>query len=1007
MKSQILRRAITALMISVPLNVGVAHAQVTEAADAGANSEEAGEDEIIVTGTLITNPGLQTASPVAVIGAEEISFRQVSTAEELLRDLPAVRPALGPGVNNGSDGSATINLRGIGDQRTLVLLDGRRVVPFGLDGLTDTNVIPIALVERVDVVTGGASSIYGADAVAGVVNFITKRDFSGLELNANYRISERGDAARFRADALVGANFDDDRGNVVLGIGYTKADPLLHTQRSISQFPISSANGLFAGATAAQVTIFASPTNANLGLPASTFGAVVDPATGLLRAATAADTYNTNNGTYFQTPLDRINAYASGRYEVSDGIEFYSTAMFTRNQVRLQLAPSGTFGNTYRLSLNNPYLPVGIRNQLCNATDTNTAVAGIQPITAANCTAAAAVQGGPGTPGYIEIPVVAQRRFTEYGPRGNPIESQMFQVQAGFRGSVTEGINYNVSAQYGETAQTQIRQNWGSFSRVQQALRAYRTPTGQAVCADTSNSCVPLNLFGPNGSISADQLAFIDLDAIIRRKTKLTVVTGNVEGDLFGLTSPFGETPVGFAIGAEYRKISAGSNPDGPSQIQGEVLGTGARTPPDRGGYNVKEVFAELIVPIVEDKPFFYNLSAEGGIRFSDYSTTGKSTTWKAGGSYEPFEGYKFRGMYQIAVRSPNIQELFQSSVQGLGNLTVDPCQGTITVPGVIPLCQQTGAPAGTIGSIPAPTSGQINVTTQGNRNLDVERARTYTLGGIINPSVLPGFSLTVDYFNIRIKQAITQPTQADILNGCYSVANNPTFAFNAFCQLIGRNPLTGSLNGAGETPGVILGFSNLGVIKTAGVDFGLTQRISLADAGIANSGNITIGMNATWLDYYTFQANPNSINRDCTGYYSPSGCTNPRSNWRWNGRLTYSRDVFDVSLLWSHINAVALEPAAPTPRPPLTTPQTGGPNPATVLDAFERIPSFDYFDLAARVRPTEELELSLTVDNLFDKKPPLVGSGVGGTAFNSGNTFPTLYDPIGRSFTIGARLKF
>ncbi|UYY57670.1 TonB-dependent receptor domain-containing protein [Sphingomonas sp. S2-65] len=992
-----LRRSLLASTVFVGVSASPVYAQVAEPAEVALADDTAQTEptgEVLVTGSRIARPDLELASPVSVIGQEEIQFRQPGTADDLLRSLPAIRPSIGAGVNNGSDGSSTLNLRGIGEQRTLVLLDGRRIVPFGLDGLTDTNNIPIALLERVEVLTGGASSTYGADAVAGVVNFITRRDFTGVDATATYRVSERGDATRFKADITVGGDLADGRGNIVLSAGYTKADPLFHTAREIAEVPISSTTGLFSGATAAQVTIFASPTNAALGLPASSFGAVVDPVTGRLRAATATDTYNTNNGTYFQTPLDRVNVYAAGHYELSDAAEFYATAMFNRNTVATQLASSATFGNTYQLALNNPYLPGGVRSQLCTA----------RSISAAACATAAAVQGGPGTAGYIEVPVVAQRRFTEYGPRGNTIESQMFQVQGGVRGDIAPGFKYDVSAQYGETTQNQTRENWGSFSKVQQALRAYRATDGSLRCVDTTNNCVPLNLFGPNGSITEAQLGFIDLDAIINRKVKQTVITGSVTGDLFA--SPLASSDIAFAIGGEYRKVSAASQPDGPSQIQGEVLGTGARTPPDFGQYSVKEVFGEIIVPLIEDKPFFHRLTAEGGIRYSDYTTTGNSTTWKAGGTWEPYAGFKLRGTYQVAVRSPNIQELYQSPVQGLGNLTVDPCQGAAVSGGLAALCVATGAPAGTIGSIPSPTSGQINNTSSGNRDLDVERAKTFTLGGVIAPAqLLPGFAFNIDYFNIKIDQAITQPAQADILNGCYSATLNPTFAFNAFCSLIGRNPLTGSLNGAGETPGVILTYSNLGRIESAGIDFGVSQRIKLEDFGLANAGTLALGFNATWLDRYYFQATPNAINRDCTGYYSAGGCTNPRAKWRWNGRATYGIEGFDLSLLWTHISRVSLEPFLAA-RLPGDVAQPGGPNPTTILADFRSIPAYDYFDLSFRAAPTENIELTLTVNNLFDKEPPLVGSGVGGTSYNSGNTFPTIYDPIGRSFTIGARIR-
>jgi len=977
---------------------------VSAAAPAWAqDTKEGDEQELVVTGSRIERPDLTTASPVKLIGEEEIALRQPSTAEELLRDLPAVRPALGPGVNNGGNGSSTINLRGIGENRTLVLLDGRRIVPFGLDGVTDANVIPVALISRVDVVTGGASSVYGADAVAGVVNFITKRDFNGLDFNTSYRISERGDAKRFNADLTLGGDFADDRGNATLSIGYLKVDPLLHTQRDISQFPVSSQTGLFTGSTAAVPTIFTSPGATAFGFPSSSIGAVINPATGAFTAATATNTFNSNIGTYFQTPLERYNVYAAAHYNVTDNIEVYTTSMFTRSTVTLQLASSATFTNTYQLSLNNPYLPVAARNQLCAAYDTNGSLAGIQPITPVNCAAAAAVVGGPGTPGYIEIPVIAQRRFTEYGPRGNPVESTQFQVVAGIRGQITPDIKFDISAQYGETGQNQSRENWGSFSKVQQALRAYRNAGGTNVCTDASNGCVPLNLFGAEGTITPAMLAFIDLDARIRRKTDQTVITGSISGNLFGLTSPFSNVPVGFAIGGEYRDLYAESLPDGPSQVQGEVLGTGARTPPDFGGYTVKEVFGEIIVPLVNDQPFFYKLQVEGGIRYSDYSTTGGSTTWKAGGTWEPVEGFKFRGMYQVAVRSPNIQELYQGQVQGLGNLAVDPCAGSAPTgnAALTALCIATGAPSGSIGSITQPSSSQINVTTSGNPNLDVEEATTYTLGGVFTPSFIPRFSLTVDYFNIKIKNAISNPAQGDILNGCYSTSLNPTLAYNGFCQLIGRNPLNGSLNGAGDTLGVVLGGSNLGLVQTAGVDLGVNYVLPVEGIGKFNAS-----LNVTWLDYYYFQATPNSINRDCTGYYS-TNCTNPRPEWKWNARFTYSTGGLDASLLWTHYSGVALEPFLATALTPLITPQPGGPNPSTVLDAYESIPAYDYFDLSLRYQLMEQVTLSLTVNNLLDKDPPAVGANVGGTAFNSGNTFPTVYDPIGRRYTMGVRLKF
>ena len=1001
------------LLLTGAVFVAPAQAQETPAA-------EAPEETVVVTGTLIQRPDLEISSPVTVIGADEIGFKQPNTAEDLLRDLPAVRPALGPSVNNGGDGSSTVDLRGLNQagtntsQRTLVLLDGRRMVPFGLDGFTDLNNIPIALVERVDVLTGGASTVYGADAVAGAVNFVTKRDFRGIDASASYRIAERGDGRQFRADVVIGASFDDDRGNVVLGLGYTDRAPVFSTNREVGRFPRSIANGNFQGATAAVPTILQGNDNAAMGLPASTFGAVYDPALGAFRAALQSDTYNTNEFQYIQAPLERFNAYAKARYEITEGIEAYMSGMFTRNSARIQLASTGTFSNPFAVPLSNAYLTPAARNQLCML-DWNAGVAGVQPLSAAECTAAATATSVT-DPNYREKVLSPGRRMVEFGARGNQVDTNMFQADFGLRGEFLPGLNYNVFGQYGETTQNQTRENWGSNTRLQQAIRSRRDAAGNPVCFDPSNGCVPINLFGPLGSITPEMLAFIDLDAQIRRTVKLSVVGANVSGDLFGLTSPFADSKIAFSAGVERRVLSAQSQPDNPSQIQGEVLGTGARTPPDRGRIETKEVFGELIVPLVTDKPFFHNLTLEAGIRYSDYKNEGGSPTpvqtqydaitWKAGASWEMVDGIKLRGMYQVAVRSPNIQELFQAPVVALNNLNPDPCQGALPVgnANLTALCILTGAPAGTIGSIPTPTSGQINVTTSGNPNLSVEKAHTYTLGAVLQPSFVPGLALTVDYFNIVIKDAISNATVQDVLTGCYnSTAASPS----PLCNLIRRSPNNGSLNGAGETPGVILAGSNLGKIETAGIDLGLTYRLDLDRVGLNNAGTLRFSFNGTWLDYYHFQAStlpPVSINRDCTGYYSTS-CTNPRPEWKWNSRLTYSSGPFDVSLSWTHLSAVKLEPFNATLVPGAT--MTGGPNPAGIFDAYERIPAYDYFDLAVAADVNEHFSLNFSVDNLFDKDPPVVGATIGGTAFNNANTFPSLYDSVGRTFTISGRFKF
>lgn len=1004
----------TTVLVGAAL-IGINPAQAQEVAQA----DELAEEAIVVTGSRISRPNLEAASPVNVVTETEIQLRQPISAEALLRDLPGTRPALGSAINNGSNGSATIDLRGLNVNsgiRTLVLLNGRRVTPFTLDGSVDTNVIPVALVSRVDVLTGGASTVYGADAVAGVVNFVLKNDFSGVDFTTNYGLTERGDAQTFRADLTIGGNFAEGRGNAVLSMGYTNTDQLNQDEREFGQFARSSANGLPQGSNTGVPVFLTGPVFPGITDPVN--GAVFNPATGTFRTPAQGDLFNFNPDNLYQSPQERYSIYGSARYEITPNIEAYSQGMFVLSKVKILSAASATFLLPFDIPLSNPFLPQTARNQLCGSTATFTSGTGqiFRPtlnaagaltapaLTPAQC-AAASVTTDPRSADYLEFASTPGRRFTEYGPRFTSFDTTTFQAMFGLRGDVFDGIKWDISAQYGETNQNQARLNWGSRSRVQQALRAVNTTT----CSNTANGCIPLNLFGPEGSITGPMIGFFDLDAFIRRNVQQTVILGTLGGDLKFVQSPLAESPIAFSIGGEYRRLASGATPDQASSIQSEVLGTGARTPLDVGVITTKEIFGELAIPLIENRPFFQSLTAEGGVRYSDYTTTGGATTWKAGGSWVPVDGVKFRAMYQLAIRAPNIAELFGGQVQGLSNQAEDPCQGAVGISSGTrrELCLATGVPASSIGAVPAPSAGQINATTSGNPNLANEKGKTFTVGVVLTPNFLPGLQFTADYFNIRVRNAISTPNQADILNGCYTTALNPSQTFNGFCALIGRNPINGSLNGGGETPGVILGGSNLGTIRTTGIDFGLNYRFDLDAIGIGgDAGSITLASNATYLMAWDFQATPLAINRNCVGYYSVA-CTLPRNQVRANSRITYANGGFDLSLLHRYLSSNQIEPVAPTPRPPLQQSQTGGPALSTILDSYERIRAYHYFDLATAYRIGENLRINLTVNNLFDVQPPIVGNQVGGTAFNSGNTFPALYDVLGRSYTIGVNLRF
>ena len=959
---------------AAPLALGLALISTPSFAQDEAPTEEAAE-AIVVTGSRIARTNLELSSPVNVIGAEEIQFRQPTSIEDVLRQLPGSVPGIGSAVNNGSNGTATFNLRGLGSNRNLVLINSRRVVPSGTGGVVDLNILPVALLERSEVLTGGASSTYGADAIAGVLNFITKRDFTGLQLDTSYGITERGDGQSFKTDLTIGADLDGGRGNVALSIGYTNTKPVLQGNRDISLFARSSATGSPQGSPTATPGAILFP------LPAGSAGGRFDPATGTILFDGLSD-YNFNPLNVFQTPIRRYNVFAQARYEVSDAIEVFTEASFTRTDVQQRTAPSGTFFNNLRVPLNNQFLSPSQRLQLCGA---SVGIAGGLPA-GTDCPTAIAA----GT----EVLTQIGRRFTEAGPRLTNFVGNTFQITGGARGALTESLDWQISGQYGQADFTNRQSGQGLTSRLQQALRA--CPTGSAP------GCTPINIFGGEGSITPAMFNFLNVPTFSFVQSKLTTVEGSVSGDL-GFSSPFSDDNVGIAVGAEYRRYSANSGGDSASATPGEVLGAGAPALPLIGSYSSKEGYIEVNVPLVTDRPFFHSLTLEGGYRYSDYSTTGGASTYKAGGSWAPIEDIKFRGVYARSVRSPNIGELFQPQVQGLNNLTTDPCQGTaaaVTARGANfgALCQAQVA-AGQFGNIPIPAAGQIVQTTGGNPDLDPEVADTYTVGVVVQPRFVPGLSITTDYFNIKLAGAVSAPAVPDIINGCFSPTN--TDPNSPSCLAIKRNPLTGGLSGPtdGSFRGVFRGSSNLGTIETSGIDFGVNYRRDIGDV------NLSINSNVTYTMDNLFQATPLSINRQCVGFYSVA-CGNPQPEWQWNVRTTVGlAGGSDLSLLWRHLGAVKVEPVAPAPQVFGGQPTTGGP--ATVFADFRSIPAYDYFDLSFRQAVGDNLQLTLTVQNLLDKDAPDVGNTIGGTGPNSGNTFPSVYDTLGRRYTVAVRLTF
>jgi outer membrane receptor protein involved in Fe transport len=859
------------------------------------------------------------------------------------------------------------------------------------------NNIPLAMIERVDVSTGAAVTTYGADAIAGVVNFVTKRDFTGVDLQLSSGITEQGDGATFRSDLTVGGNFADGRGNAVLSLGYQTADPIYQGTREISQLGISTATGLAGGGSGTAVP--ARFTNTR-GIDPATGLPSTNPATpngGFRQITPDGNSFGPNNRFFnfnpyniFQTPFKRFNIFAQANYEISDAVEVYSRGLFSKQNVKTIIAPSGLFSQTVDIPVSNPFMTPTMRNQFC-ARNTSTVASGLYTplFTPAEC-AAAAVALSPTDPNYREFTTTVGRRTTEFGPRQSSYTTTVFDYTAGLRGPITDSISWDLSAAYGESNNTETATGYVITERVQEALLA----TNPNTCLSGNALCVPLNVFGPDGSISQGAAAFVSAPSTTSRDTSLLQVNGLISGDM-GVTIPWATEGVAFALGGDYRKWTAAVNPDALSEA-GLLGGGGGPTPRVAGAYSVQEVFGELILPVVQDKPFFENLTVEGGMRYSAYSVEAPGNpsydafTWKVGGNWEIGGGFKLRGNYAVAVRAPNIGELFTPETVGLTAVSSDPCAGPapLTNPTLAAVCLVQGAQPGQLGFIENPTAGQGTSFGGGNPNLNPENATTWTVGAVFQPTFVPGLSLTFDYYNIKITDAITTPSSGDALNACFGNLTAASVT-DPNCTNIRRNPGTGSFDG--DSRGLPLPLSNLGTIFTDGIDITANYSHNL---GFANLGVI-------WNFNYTFanqfQATPTSINRECVGYYSPNcGSLQPALNS--NLRVTMGFDWVDVSVLWRYMSGFEAEPLwlAPT--------DEGGDGAQT---AFPFIDSYNYIDLTGRFHVVENIDVILTINNLFNAQPPLVGGEAGSTAYNSGNTFPSTFDPLGRRYTMQVVFKF
>jgi iron complex outermembrane recepter protein len=986
-----------------------AHAQTAPAQPA--EETAAPVQEVVITGSRLKAPNETSISPITTVSATDVQATGLTRVEDVLNNLPMVFAGMNSTTSNGADGTASVDLRGLGNQRTLVLVDGLRLGPgsaLGGRNYSDINEIPAALIERVDVLTGGASAVYGADAVAGVVNFVLNTHFEGVKVDAGYHFNEHSNDDQDHTQALVsslgfalppgtvdtafgkdasiiaGSNFADNRGNATAYITYDNQGYALQ-----NRFDYSSCS---LGISHAALACTGSGTSAKNGAGGKFYASTphgvsfivdtVDGKTGLFRPFVEPnDLYNFGPLNYYQTPSERWTGGVFLNYDVNSHVNVYTSVMYMRNSSQAQIAPSGDFGEPSFIPCADPLLTAQEVSVLCAPGNVAANGGGYE------------VYNGTTYPG---LNMFILRRNVEGGDRIATFINNDAREVVGMKGDLnSDAWTYNVYAQHSTVENSNTNENYLGNQLLEQALNVLPNATagGAPVCGGPTGTsgplvtpgtgftvnpkCVPWNIWVPNG-VTQSALGFMSLPLLIEGSVEEYVSDASVTGDLtkYGWKTPWADQGLQVNVGAEWRSESSSFLPDYEEQ-QGNAGGGGGAVPPIAGSFNVKEAFTELRLPLATQQPMAEDLSIEGGYRYSKYSEGFDTNTYKLGLEWAPVRDLRLRGSYQRAVRAPNIGELYSPQAVGLDG-SEDPCTGP-TPKASLAACEATGLNPALYGHLNPNPADQYNGLLGGNPNLKPEIADSYTLGVVLTPRILPTLTLSVDYFEIKIRDLIGVIGGNTILNDCVATLS-PTF-----CDLVHRDP-QGSL---WRTP---LGFVtdttvNEGELYTTGVDLKGSYRQALP------LGSLLFALEGTYQEHLETTPVPGFGSYDCTGYYGDiCGGGNPK--WRHVLNITWSTpwDGLDLNLRWRYFGASDSEQSSSNLF------LTG----TDFLPGLDHIPAFNYIDLEGTFNLYKNIRLTLGVNNIADKAPPIVTGSDCSTsspagANCNGNTFPGVYDALGR----------
>ncbi|MET0292937.1 MAG: TonB-dependent receptor [Steroidobacteraceae bacterium] len=1025
------RAAVAAILGTATL---LAHAPQAYSAE-----DEAGElEEVQVTGSRITRRDYSANSPIVTVGSEVLERSSSNSLEVNLNKLPQFTPTETPTTESGdiqptatnTPGAATVSLRGIGTNRNLVLLDGRRATPGNASMVVDLNTIPSAAIERVEIITGGASSTYGADAVGGVVNFIMKKNFEGLQVDAQYGLTERGDANEYSVSGLMGTNFDEGRGNILLSFSKqnrqnamridrpwfreTWADPSIGGTEFFPDFPSftpiagntpsqATLNTLFAGRPAASgnvpVTgsVFFNPN----GTAFTGFGG--SPA-GVYRFAGPVDNVKwkvTDTGNLAQNwvneqlvfPIDRSNIFTRANYEINDWVSVFAQGMFNKSQSNTTQQPSPAVnGWSASIPVDGRALPAELSSILAS-------------------------RANPA--GNWQL-----FQYLNFADRTARTDVFTYNMLAGLQGKLPGGWTWDIHASEGESETNAYQTGFASLERYRTVVSApnwgagFRSVgnAGQGGFGGATATCTSgLNPFMDPSLVSADCLEAISADIKSRSTMKQTVYEANVQGGLFAL--PAGE--VRTALGATYRKNEY--------EFLNDTLTTQGRSFLDQaiglypsgnsvGAISVKELYGEVLVPVIGDLPFVKKLELELGARHSDYDTTGSSFTWKALADWQVTDWVRLRGGFNRSERAPNIGELFLAPQQTFAFAAGgDVCsrnnsQAWSANPGAVgnsaanaaavqnlcrTLMNRTGDAQTGFNFYDGPGSAQNQVagggfvfpTTQGNANLAPEVADTWTAGAVLSSPFtqpwLDRLQVTIDYYQINVTDAIGIQSFDIAQRQCFDTAFNPTLDANSpACLNIQRNVTVGTLGNVTGT------YVNNGRFRTSGVD---SQVSTSVDVG---PGRLGLSVMLSYLIEMKSAALPVDRMLDYVGTLggTDNGLNGSFYRWKTFSTASYAVGPWSGGLQWQHLPSIKSA--------------TYALNPST---AIVGAPSYDLFNLSGAYELSENVSLRLGVDNLLDKAPPVTeintappAGTLAGGAVSVGN-----YDALGRRYYLGARLTF